>query len=259
MPPFANGYLVSLLQTQESPCISIYLPTERTYPASQQSPIRYRNLVDQAEESLRMKYTGAQVRKLMEPFRAVAEDLVFWTHRVDGLAILGSPTRFEVLDLHRPVPERVIVAESFHLKPLLRIAQSADRFHVLCLQRDAARLYEGNRDVLHPIEAPGVPLTMTAAQREAVGVQSKEQVLSGKSAGKPSPTSRGPSAPPGPLATRGDGKLGPRRLGARIAPYRAAAGCGCSRRAPGGLPRRQLQSAPAPHGHREEPCFPVGR
>src|SRR5439155_25906107 len=147
----------------------------------------YRNLLDGAEESLRRKYPAAQVQPLLAPLRDLTDDDAFWTHRLDGLAVLASPTTLDVFDLERPVPERVIVADSFHVKPLLRIVQSADRFHVLCLQREAVRLYEGNRDGLDPIEPSGIPLTVTDALGEAVVVQRKEQAHAGKSPGEPRP------------------------------------------------------------------------
>jgi len=56
------------------------------------------------------------------------------------------------------------VADSFHVKPMLRIVQSADRYQVLSVNRRDIRLFEGNRDALDEIElAPGVPRTITQA------------------------------------------------------------------------------------------------
>jgi hypothetical protein len=56
------------------------------------------------------------------------------------------------------------VADSFHIKPLLRIVQSADRYQILGLSRGAIKLFEGNRDALDEIDlAPGVPRTIADA------------------------------------------------------------------------------------------------
>jgi hypothetical protein len=49
------------------------------------------------------------------------------------------------------------------VKPLLRIVQSADRYHVLALNRKDVKLYEGNRDALDQVELTSVPSTITAA------------------------------------------------------------------------------------------------
>jgi hypothetical protein len=74
---------------------------------------------------------------------------------------------FQVYRLQRPVPELAVVADSFHIKPLIRIMQSVDRYQVLALNRREIKLFEGNRDVLDEIGlAPGLPRTITEALGE---------------------------------------------------------------------------------------------
>lgn len=166
MREISTKHLIGLLGVDEQPCVSLYQPTHRTYPENQQDVIRFRNLVLQAETLLRERYPKRQFRTLLEQFESLARDAHFWTQRKDSLAILGSSARFEVYELQRPVPERVIVADSFHVKPMLRILQSADRYHILCLNRDEARLYEGNRDVLDRVELTEFPATAEALGKE---------------------------------------------------------------------------------------------
>lgn len=149
-----------LLAPHEPPCISLYQPTHRHHPENQQDPIRYRNLLVELETSLREKYPAREVRPLLEPFEALTRDEHFWNYRSDGLAIFSSPDKFELFELQRPVPELLVVADSFHTKPLIRILQSSDRFQILCLTRQEAKLYEGNRDALDPVELTNVPSTI---------------------------------------------------------------------------------------------------
>ncbi len=59
--------------------------------------------------------------------------------------------------------ELAVVAGTFHVKPLLRYVQSADRFQVLCLTRQTAKLFEGSRYALDPLETDDMPATLTAA------------------------------------------------------------------------------------------------
>jgi hypothetical protein len=151
--------LTDLVAAHEPPCISLYQPTHRRHPENQQDPIRYRNLLVQIETSLREKYPTREVRPLMERFQSLSRDDRFWNHRTDGLAIFSSPKRFELYELQRSVPELNIVADSFHIKPLIRILQSADRYQILCLTRHDAKLYEGNRDALDPVEMTDVRST----------------------------------------------------------------------------------------------------
>jgi Bacterial archaeo-eukaryotic release factor family 3 len=156
-----------LLDAHEPPCLSLYQPTHRHHPDNQQDPIRFRNLVKAMEESLRQKYPTREVHPLLEPFQALADDHDFWNHTLDGLAVLSAPGMFRVYRLQRPVPELVVVADTFHLKPLIRILQSADRYQVLGLSRGEIKVFEGNQDALDPIElAQGVPRTITEALGE---------------------------------------------------------------------------------------------
>jgi len=144
------------------PCVSIYQPTHRQHPDNLQDPIRFRNLVKQAADSLRREYAAGTIDPLLAKFDTPADDVEFWNHTTDGLAVFGASDMFRVFRLQRPVPVLAIVAASFHVKPLLRIVQSADRFQVLAINRREVRLFEGNRDALDEIEpGAGVPRTAT--------------------------------------------------------------------------------------------------
>jgi hypothetical protein len=104
---------------------------------------------------------------LLDPFHALAADDRFWLHTLDGLAVLSSPGLSRVFRLQRPVDELARVADTFHMKPLLRIVQSADRYQVLGLSRQEVRLFEGNRDALDEIDLhPAVPRTAADASAQ---------------------------------------------------------------------------------------------
>ncbi|MFC1919475.1 hypothetical protein ACFLWX_01615 [Chloroflexota bacterium] len=159
--------LTELASDHQLPCLSLYQLTHRSHPENKQDPIRFRNLVKELEASLRQKYPVVEARLLLEPFEALAHDDAFWNHTLDGLAVLGGPTLFRVFQLQRPVEELVVVADSFHTKPLRRFLQSVGRYQVLGLSLQKIQLFEGNRDVLDEIEpAPGVPRTITEALGE---------------------------------------------------------------------------------------------
>ena len=148
MKQFSSDQIAALVAPQQAPCISLYMPTHRSHPERDGDPIRYRNMVGQLRESLAQKYNKREFEPLMAPFEALSEDYDFWNNRTEGLAILSAGGNFQVIDLLRPVKELLVVAESFHIKPLLRILQSADRFQVLCVGLHGGRLLEGNRDAL---------------------------------------------------------------------------------------------------------------
>lgn len=179
MHTISQTLLRELMTGGQPPCVSLYQPTHRSFPDNKQDPIRFKNLARQAEESLRRDYSTRELRPLLERFEALAGDEAFWNHTVDGLGVLADANRFEILQLLRPVPEAAIVADSFHVKPLLRYVQSADRYGVLCLTRESARLYEGNRDHLDPVDLSDFADSAAAALGER-----KEPSVTARSGGQ---------------------------------------------------------------------------
>ncbi|MBA2434180.1 MAG: hypothetical protein H0V54_03675 [Chthoniobacterales bacterium] len=166
MTPLTPDFRAALADAQP-PCLSLYQPTHRHHPQNQQDPIRFGNLLKELEQSLQQKYPADEVAQLLKPFQTLAGDAQFWNHTRDGLAVFGASGLFQVFGTQRPLPELAVVAESFHTKPLRRLLQTADRYQVLGLTRDAIRLFEGNRDALDEIDpAPGVPRTLTDALGE---------------------------------------------------------------------------------------------
>lgn len=171
MHPLTPDALRELSTPASPPCLSLYQPTYRSHPDNRQDPIRYRQSLGALETALREAHPEADVQALMAPFRELAGNEDFWNHTLDGLAVLGSAHVFRVFVLPRPVPELALAASSFHVKPLRRFLQSVDRYQVLSLSRDKARLFEGNRHGLTEVDlAADVPRTST----EALGDQLTE-------------------------------------------------------------------------------------
>jgi hypothetical protein len=156
-----------LISVTELPCISLYMFTHRSHPENIQDTIRFKNLVRQANESLLPDYPAGEIEKLLAPLHELATNSGFWNHTSDGLAVLRSPTRLEVIRLPMPVDEVVIVADSFHTKPLRHFLQSADRYQVLGLSMDTVQLFEGNRHSLVEVDlSDDFPKTMAGALGE---------------------------------------------------------------------------------------------
>lgn len=98
MNVLACDYPEILLKDHKAPCLSLYQPTHRSHPEKTQDVIRYRNLVRKLEVSLKQKFSTREIRVLLDPFKALADDRTFWNHTADGLAVLGAPGFFESTD-----------------------------------------------------------------------------------------------------------------------------------------------------------------
>ncbi|HED31703.1 MAG TPA: hypothetical protein ENN50_08535 [Prosthecochloris aestuarii] len=164
-----SDYPAVVYAAQEPPCLSLYQGTHRHHPENQQDPIRFRNLLKNMESSLKKKYPMRDVAPLMQPLYELAEDHQFWNHTLDGLAIFSGHDFFKVHRLQEPVKDIVVVADSFHTKPLLRIYQTYERYQVLALTRGEVRMYEGTKDSLDELSLPeGFPRTLTEALGEEI-------------------------------------------------------------------------------------------
>jgi hypothetical protein len=162
-----NTSLSELRGDWSAPCLSLYQPTHRQHPENQQGPIRFRNLLKQLAPTLAEKYPAAERTAFLQPLEALGRDHEFWNHTLEGLAVFGAPGLFRVFGLPRPVQELVVVADSFHTKPLRRFLQSTDRYQILGLNLHEIKFYEGNRNVLAELDLQtGVPRTITEALGE---------------------------------------------------------------------------------------------
>ncbi len=159
-----NAAIAELSSAQQAPCLSLYQSTDRRHPDNQEDPIRFRNLMKKLQRSLSAKYQPVDVQQFLEPFEKLASDSQFWNHTLDGLAVLSCPNFFRIFTLSQQVPELAIVADTFHIKPLLRFLQSIDRYQVLGLSRDMITLFEGNRHGLRQVDlVVEVPKTIAEA------------------------------------------------------------------------------------------------
>jgi hypothetical protein len=166
--------LSELLGSEGAPCLSLYLPTHRSHPENLQDPIRFKNLVEQLEESLLQQYPADEVTSLLVPFKELENNKDFWNHTMDALAVLSSKEMLKVIGLPVTVQELVVVADSFHTKPLRKFLQSTDRYQVLGLSLHDIHLYEGNR---HSIAEVGIPEGIPPTIKDALGDELTEQHL----------------------------------------------------------------------------------
>ncbi len=149
---------------QTPPCISIYLPTHRSSPERLQDPIRFRNLIRQAENSLHERYPQADAGVLLAPFREIADDKEVWNNTLDSLAVLGAQGEMHVYPLRVKVDEMVLVGDRFHTKPLIGALESTGRYHILALNLQSMRLFEGDGQSIREIDLdPGAPKTIEDA------------------------------------------------------------------------------------------------
>lgn len=142
-----EALLKTLIDHSGGPAISIYIPTHRKGPGTEQDPIRLHNQIAKADASLEdLGFKPRSREGILAEARALLRDRGFWEHRQSGLGVFvtaeGTTT---TVTMHHAAPERTVVADSFHIRPLL-IDLDPLEVQVLVLTMGRVRLYVMSRD-----------------------------------------------------------------------------------------------------------------
>jgi hypothetical protein len=176
--------LRALMAERSNHCVSLYMPTHRTGPETQQDRIRFKNLLKQAEERLSTNgLRRADAERALEPAQRLLDDDGFWAHRGDGLAVFLAPETFRAYRLPYPFSELVVVTERFHIKPLLGLLSGDGRFYILALSQKEVRLLQGTRHSVGEVDLTNVPKSLA----EALGPVEHQKQLQFHTVGRGSP------------------------------------------------------------------------
>ena len=188
MDPISRRDLRQLAGSAQEPCVSIYFPTHRAGVDTLQDPIRLKNLLREAERQLGEQGESVLgIRELLRPLRELVDQYEFWQHQSDGLALFRSRDVFRQYRIPFPVPELAVVARRFHLKPLLFAMESNQRFSILALCQDSAKLYEGNSQQIAEVDVPEMP----ESPIDSPGERGAERLLASHTADRGSSGKRG--------------------------------------------------------------------
>jgi Bacterial archaeo-eukaryotic release factor family 7 len=166
-----------LASLQETPAVSIYLPTHLA-PDARQDAIRLKNLLERAEVALEARgMRRCEAEELLTAAGKLPDDADFWKGLSQGLAIFVTPKLFRAYRLPLAFDESFTVQQRLHIKPLLPVADYGERFLLLALSQKHVRLLEINRSEHREVAVPGMP----DSKRQALnydGVDRGEQVHS---------------------------------------------------------------------------------
>lgn len=141
-----------LLQDHDGPCISIHIATDPRPAERDQNRIRFKNAIAEVEKSLGDHVEPGQRNELLQPLLDLLEQSSFFSGKAEGLVVYRSPELFIARRVAQLMPQFTVVANSFHVKPMIRAVQSRHPYMVLCVSQERVALYRG--DELHLREVP---------------------------------------------------------------------------------------------------------
>ena len=154
----------TLLSPSAGWCVSLYMPTHRAGRDTEQDPIRFKNMLRQVEERLLAKgLRTPDVRELLHPAQRLLQDSGFWRRQSDGLALFVAADTFQTYRLPLSFTELVVIADRFHVKPLLPFFASDGHFYILALSQNQVRLLEGTRHTVDEVELEKLPQSLADA------------------------------------------------------------------------------------------------
>ncbi|WP_026734003.1 baeRF7 domain-containing protein [Fischerella sp. PCC 9605] len=152
-----------LVENAQSPCVSLYMPTQKAGTETRQNPIRFKNLIREAEERLdKMGIRHTEAVDFLQPAKELDTN-EFWQNQDHGLAIFISPNVFRYYQLPMEFQELVVVSNQFHLKPLVHLVNNDGRFFVLALSQDNVRFFEGTHYSIQEVEVDNMPKSLDEA------------------------------------------------------------------------------------------------
>jgi hypothetical protein len=159
--------LNDLIEGGPGPCVSVFLPTHRAGPATEQDRIRLKNLLGDAEEALLAsgELRSPEVRDLLAPARDLERERLFWEYQSDGLAVFIRRGWFRFYRIPLSLQSVAAVGDRHHVAPLLPLFTGDGYFFVLALSQNEIRLLGGSRQSVDQVDLPDVPTSLVDALR----------------------------------------------------------------------------------------------
>ncbi|MEH2176041.1 baeRF3 domain-containing protein [Nostoc sp.] len=171
----------TLIEQPKGNCVSIYMPTHPAGPEVRQDPIRFKNLIREAETRLiDAGLTQEDAIALLEKSQEL-DTQEFWEQMGQGLAIFISEDIFRYYPLPIDFQELVVVTDRFHIKPLLPILNGNGRFYILALSQQDVRFFEGTRYSVKEVEVENLPKSLDEAlQRDETAKEGQFRIATPK-------------------------------------------------------------------------------
>ena len=173
------------LAAEDSTCISIYMPAEKAGAETRKNPIRFKNLIQQAEDKIADIDGVSKLSDALETAKGYIEDYDFWQHQDLGLAFFISSNGIKYYRLPHSFDETVKVGDRFYLKPLLPVLTNDSKFYLLALSQNEVRFFLGSHYSINEVKLPeGVPHSLAEALKYD-DPEKQQQYHSGDAGGSP--------------------------------------------------------------------------
>lgn len=149
-----------LVSERSNPCITISMNTHRTHPESNKDVAVLKNLLKEAQDRVANEFDNSSVSDLIGNISNIETEIDV-NYNLDSLHIFLSNSTSEIVRAPWPTPyNRVIIAERFALKPLIKVINRSEEYLILLISQTGVKLLHAVNDaILDEIENDDFPLT----------------------------------------------------------------------------------------------------
>ncbi|MBL8159645.1 hypothetical protein JNJ66_04255 [Candidatus Saccharibacteria bacterium] len=164
MQKITASAIESLAKQQETPVVTIYLPTHpNSSPAGiQEDQTRFKNLLREFERHCREDGQAGFGEQLCQRLAGLLDTTDIWQQAGETMAIFATPEKIEVYHLPIICDEKVAVGDSFDVAPLLILKEINQPYYLLALAMHDPKLFRGDLYGLEPVDI-GLPASPEAA------------------------------------------------------------------------------------------------
>ena len=163
MEHLTRSVLQDLVAVQEEPCVSLFLPQERSPAQAHKNIETLRSALANVEAELKLR--GLSVRGSAQ-FLATARELeaeLAMSPGGEGMAVFVSPSFFRAYVLPFSLDERLVISGHFHLLPILPFLMKDLSFCMIAISERAARFLEGDSQGLREVTIENMPTSLKDA------------------------------------------------------------------------------------------------
>jgi hypothetical protein len=143
--------LGELLSLTAQTAVSIYAPTNKTYPDNQNDRIVVKNKVVKALTEIQKSGPKRDFDKVIENLNTAFES-VDWNLSSEGIALFVTEERFWVFRLNHSPHEQIIISDKFMIAEVVKTLNESWRYYLLVLSESPTKLFKGAREKLVEIQ-----------------------------------------------------------------------------------------------------------
>lgn len=142
----------SLTQVSGEHCVSFFVPTSRA-GQEQEDRIRYKNALSEVKNQLiNEDVASEEVDRMLKEASSKIDDIEFWQHQSDGLAVFIYDDNTEFHSLPINFSNTVHIGNHLYLKPVVPILTGNAKFFLLAISQNEVRFFEAEKYSITEIE-----------------------------------------------------------------------------------------------------------